>query len=37
MLFLDSETPGTYDVEAIVYDKFGNSTSRLFKGAYKIV
>ena len=37
MLFLDYETPGTYDVEAIVYDKFGNSTSRLFKGAYKIV
>ena len=37
MLFLDIATPGIYDVEAIVYDKFGNSTSRLFKGAYKIV
>lgn len=37
MLFLDTQTPGIYDIEAIVYDKFGNSTSRLFKGAYKIV
>ena len=37
ILFLDIEIPGIYDVEAIVYDKFGNSTSRLFKGAYKIV
>jgi hypothetical protein len=37
ILFLDIATPGIYDVEAIVYDKFGNSTSRLFKGAYKIV
>ena len=37
MLFLDTATPGIYDVEAIVYDKFGNSISRLFKGAYKIV
>ena len=37
ILFLDIAIPGIYDVEAIVYDKFGNSTSRLFKGAYKIV
>lgn len=37
ILFLDIATPGIYDVEAIVYDKFGNSTTRLFKGAYKIV
>ena len=37
ILFLDIEIPGIYDIEAIVYDKFGNSTSRLFKGAYKIV
>lgn len=37
ILFLDIATPGIYDIEAIVYDKFGNSTTRLFKGAYKIV
>ena len=37
ILFLDIDKPGIYNVEAIVYDKFGNSTTRLFKGAYKIV
>ena len=37
ILFLDIDKQGIYDIEAIVYDKFGNSISRLFKGAYKIV
>ena len=37
ILFLDIDKQGIYDIEAIVYDKFGNSTTRLFKGAYKIV
>lgn len=36
ILYLDYAQPGIYDIEAIVYDKYGNTSAKLFKGAYKV-
>ena len=37
VLYLDYDEPGIYDIEAYVFDKFGNLTTKMFKGAYKII
>ncbi len=36
VLYLDSDIPGIYDLEAYVYDKYGNTAYREFTGAYTI-
>lgn len=35
-LYLDYNDKGIYDIEANVYDKYGNKSTRMFKGAYII-
>ncbi len=36
ILYLDYAQPGIYDIEAKVFDKYGNSSTKMFKGAYKV-
>lgn len=36
VLYLDYVEPGIYDIEANVYDKYGNTATKVFKGAYKV-
>lgn len=36
VLYLDYTENGIYDIEANVYDKYGNTVTKLFKGAYKV-
>ena len=35
-LYLDYNEKGIYDIEANVFDKYGNKSTRMFKGAYVI-
>ena len=35
-LFLSSDLKGIYDVEATIYDKYGNESTHLYKGAYTV-
>lgn len=37
VLYLDSNDPGIYDVEMIVYDKYGNISRNMIKGAYTVI
>ena len=37
VLYLDYAALGIYDIEANVYDKYGNTQKKIFKGAYKVV
>lgn len=37
VLYLDSDEPGIYDVEMIVYDKYGNVSKNMIKGAYTVI
>lgn len=37
VLYLDYTALGIYDIEANVYDKYGNTQKKIFKGAYKVV
>lgn len=37
VLYLDYTALGIYDIEANVYDKYGNTQKKVFKGAYKVV
>lgn len=36
VLYLDATEPGIYDIEMNVYDKYGNVSKNLIKGAYKV-
>ena len=36
-LYLDSTEPGIYDVEMFVYDRYGNISKNMIKGAYTII
>jgi hypothetical protein len=36
VLYLDYVEPGIYDIEANVFDKYGNTATKVFKGAYKV-
>ena len=37
ILYLDYTELGIYDIEANIYDKYGNTLTKMFKGAYKVV
>lgn len=36
VLYLDYTDKGTYSIESFVFDKYGNTTSKLYKGIYKV-
>lgn len=36
VLYLDYSMKGIYDIEASIYDKYGNKSTRLYKNAFKI-
>lgn len=37
VLYLNVNTPGIYDIEMNVYDKFGNVSTNTIKGAFKVI